>query len=58
MAAGTPWLGLAGYGLAALAYLVTAIILLVGRPETARGSVLTFAMVACGLWAAGLVALL
>ena len=58
MAAATPWFGLAGYGLAALAYLATAILLLVGRPETSRGWLLTSSMAACGVWAAGLVALL
>ena len=50
-----PWLAVASYGAAALAYGVVAALIIASRPRTGRAKVLLVAIVASGLWALGIV---
>ncbi|HEY8549722.1 MAG TPA: XrtA/PEP-CTERM system histidine kinase PrsK [Vicinamibacterales bacterium] len=52
------WLGVVGYGAAALAYGVTAIIVLASNPRSGRAALLVVAVVVSSLWAGGLTFLL
>jgi putative PEP-CTERM system histidine kinase len=50
-----PWLAVASYSVAALAYGVVAALVIAGRPRTGRAKVLLVAIIASSLWAGGLV---
>src|SRR6185436_10675490 len=53
-----PWLAVASYSVAALAYGVVAVLVIASRPRTGRAKVLVVAILASSLWAGGLVAAL
>jgi putative PEP-CTERM system histidine kinase len=53
-----PWLGIAGYGVAAVAYGATAIILFISQPASRRASLLAVATTASSVWAGGIALLL
>ena len=55
MASTLAWLGVASYGVAALAYGVVAALVIASRPRTGRAKILLAAIVASSLWAGGLV---
>ncbi len=52
------WFGIASYGVAALSYGVTAIMVMVTRPRGPRAGLLTAAIATSAVWAGGLTALL
>ena len=54
MSATFPWLGVASYSVAALAYGVVAALVIASHPRTRRAKVLIAAIAASSLWAAGL----
>src|SRR5687768_4484739 len=54
MASTFPWLGVASYSVAALAYGVVAGLVIASRPRTGRAKALIAAIAASGLWAGGL----
>jgi len=54
MAAAFPWLGVASYSVAALAYGVVAALVIASHPRTRRAKILIVAVAASSLWASGL----
>jgi putative PEP-CTERM system histidine kinase len=47
------WVGVVGYGAAALLYAVAAIVIVVGRPRSSRGKLLAAAVATSSVWAGG-----
>src|SRR5262245_53963164 len=52
------WFGIASFGVAALLYGITTVIVLVTRPRGARAVLMTVAIATSALWAGGLMAYL